>query len=124
MILSNLAWLLPTAIAWLGGAYGWMVAAVVMMGLSIAYHQTYRLVYETIDTIAAVLFLLAGPVILWHYDATLREWILVSLYFGAAVGIYVRARTRKKRAEYLRWHIIWHVAGAVLCAVVYWCAFW
>jgi hypothetical protein len=124
MVVSNLAWLLPVLVAALANAYVAMAAALVMMFLSIAYHHTRQVMYEVIDTVAAVLFLISGPIILWQQAATLREWIFVGVVFSIAMAMYVVARTRKLKVDYIRWHSGWHVAGAVLCAVVYWCAFW
>lgn len=124
MVISNLAWLLPAWLGWLASEYIAMATAILMMVLSIAYHRTKNVTYEAIDTIAAVLFLISGPVILLQHAATLYEWLLAGVSFDIALVIYCIARTRQRRIDYIRWHSGWHVAGAVLCAIVYWCAFW
>jgi hypothetical protein len=124
MVRSNLAWLIPVGIGYAAGESVWAFVAALMMVLSMTFHHTRWRVVEWLDTTAAIVFLCAGPWLMLTNNTTFGEWSYVTGVAGLALGFYCKARMSASQLAYQFWHQWWHALSALLCASVYYCAFW
>lgn len=119
LVLTNAIWLLPAWLAYQSGQELWTVAALVMMFLSVTFHVTNNFWLEFLDTAYALLYVAAGPMLLWWYGVGISGWLLATAVAALAATIYRFSRLHFATNLYVWWHSVWHVAAGLVASTVY-----
>jgi NhaP-type Na+/H+ or K+/H+ antiporter len=129
LVWSNLGMVLPSTIVLSYGNVVLSGAAFFVMLFSVFHHlaersmwRSFDTVWESIDVVFSISFLLCGPYILWSSRSSPFAWRICILLCLYALGVYVVSRQYRlaQRVEnYIVWHSLWHVSAAALVTGVY-----
>ncbi len=122
LILSHIGWFVVILQAYKFNDYWLLGFAVTSVAFSLLFHYTGLLLFEIIDTVIAIIYLMIGPVLLFLVAATISEWLAGVSVSCLALGIYSVSswyRCKGMCSTYVKWHALWHLVASFLAFFIY-----